>query len=88
MLADFRLTVSAQVKQNLICDGIPQPSRKTEIIRFIAIITAVTIPFIILQGVSRYLVTKFWWDDGIMLVAGVSSPLPPKHYRLRFNFNI
>ncbi|TVY35933.1 hypothetical protein LSUB1_G005757 [Lachnellula subtilissima] len=62
--------VSAQVNQNLICGGIPQPSRRTEIIRFISIITAVTSPFIMLQGMSRYLVTKLWWDDGIMLIAG------------------
>lgn len=68
------LLVSAGVQQNLICDGIPQPSRKTEIIRVIIIISSIAYPFMILRGVSRFLTSKFWWDDWIVLIAGVGSP--------------
>lgn len=64
--SSYQILVSAKVSQTLLCSGVPQPSRRKEITRVISIITGVTFPFIFLRGISRYLVTKFWWDDWVV----------------------
>jgi hypothetical protein len=56
----------------MICDGIPQPSRSAEIIRVVIIMTAIGLPMALLRAYSRHLVSKFWWDDWIVVVAAAS----------------
>ena len=69
----LKIIVSASVSQNLICEGIPQPSRSKEIIRVVIISTAITFPVIFLRMTSRYIVAGIWWDDWVVVVAAVSS---------------
>lgn len=60
--------------QDVLCKGIPYPSRSAEIIRITIIITAVTYVVFALRCVSRYMVARtIWWDDFALITAIVSS---------------
>ena len=75
LLLDFKvleIIVSASVTHNLICKGIPQPSRSEEILWVVITITAITFPVIFLRMVSRYMVAQLWWDDWVVVVTAVS----------------
>lgn len=60
------------VSQNLICEGVPEPSRSMEIIRKVSIISAVAFLIVILRLFSRYLIRRIWWDDWAIIGAAVS----------------
>ena len=64
--------VSINVSHDVICKGIPQPSRSEDIVWVIAGITAITFPMIALRMISRLIVAQLWWDDWIMLLTTVS----------------
>jgi hypothetical protein len=68
------MIVSARASQNLICNGVPQPSRSKEIIWVAIVSTAITFPVIFIRMTSRYMVAGFWWDDWVV-VTTVSSDL-------------
>lgn len=68
----LKFIVSANISQNLICKGIPQPSRSEEIVWVVIIITAITIPVIFLRIVSRHVTAQIWWDDWFVVVTAVS----------------
>ena len=64
--------MSASVSQSIICKGVPQPSRSTEIIRAIIILSAFAFPVILLRIFARRMVAEIWWDDWVIIGAGVS----------------
>jgi len=70
---------AADILQNGICAGVPQPSRSAEIVRDSVIIAAVTFPIIILRIISRVWVTQeVWWDDWMIMIAAASIRFPGK----------
>jgi len=69
--------VAADILQNQICAGVPQPSRSAEIVRDSIIIAAFTFPIIVLRIVSRVWVTqRMWWDDWMVVLAAASTSFP------------
>ncbi|KAH8594470.1 hypothetical protein B0O99DRAFT_672908 [Bisporella sp. PMI_857] len=56
---------------NLICNGVPQPSRSAELIRTTIIISALTFPTIALRLFSRYKLSRIWVDDWFILASGI-----------------
>jgi len=76
----LRQTATTTLTQDSICIGVPQPSRSAEIIRIAIIVTAFTFPIIILRIVSRYTLTRLWWDDFIIIITAVSSMRCPVWY--------
>jgi hypothetical protein len=60
------------VSHNLICEGIPQPSRSKEIVWVVITIAAIAFPVILLRMIARYIVAQFWWDDWVVVVTAVS----------------
>lgn len=67
------------VSQDLICKGIPYPSRSEEIARTISIISAIGFVIVTLRLASRLLVTHIWWDDWAIIAASVSGRLRRNH---------
>ncbi|KIN00010.1 hypothetical protein OIDMADRAFT_181260 [Oidiodendron maius Zn] len=59
------------VSQNLMCKGVPQPSRSAEISRIIIIISLLTFPTILLRLLSRWHTSQLCWDDWAMLASAV-----------------
>jgi CFEM domain len=56
----------------LLCTGYPVPSRGPELKATVIVLSAVTIPLILLRIFWRQFATKWlWWDDFMMLVCGV-----------------
>ncbi|KAH8589850.1 hypothetical protein B0O99DRAFT_522425, partial [Bisporella sp. PMI_857] len=64
--------VSTSVSQNVICKGIPQPSRSGAIVRVVVASTVIAIPIIVLRLFSRYTTSYIWWDDWVIAGAGAS----------------
>lgn len=70
--ADTVSTVSSSISQDIICKGVPYPSRSEEISRAIIILSAFAFPVIILRIIARRIVSEIWWDDWAIIGAGVS----------------
>lgn len=60
------------VSQNLMCNGVPKPSRSREITRIVVAITSVTFVIVILRVLSRWHTAHLWWDDWTILASAVS----------------
>lgn len=58
-----------------MCKGVPQPSRSGEVKRVAIIVAAFGFPMVILRLVSRYISSKLWWDDWVIVAAAVSDTL-------------
>ncbi|KFY99223.1 hypothetical protein V498_00906 [Pseudogymnoascus sp. VKM F-4517 (FW-2822)] len=58
--------------QNFLCKGAPQPSRSAEVIRIVTIMSAIAFPMVFLRLCSRYIVSRIWWDDWVIIVAAAS----------------
>ncbi|KAI9046852.1 hypothetical protein LZ554_008931 [Drepanopeziza brunnea f. sp. 'monogermtubi'] len=61
---------SLTVLQTQVCDGVPQPSRSSSMIRSASILAVFTYPIVILRFISRAVIAhRFWWDDYAILVS-------------------
>lgn len=65
-------TVASTVRQELICKGVPHPSRSKEIVRTILALTVLTYLFVGLRLISRCVVSTLWWDDWLMILTAVN----------------
>lgn len=56
--------------RNDVCAGVPQESRSDELFRSGIILSAITLPFVVLRFISRISVAqRVWWDDWAILAS-------------------
>jgi hypothetical protein len=64
---------ASAVSQDYICEGVPQPSRSSEMVRIYIILAAITFPIFALRIFTRYKYSKICWDDWVLMFSAVSS---------------